>query len=129
MNSIIKLLSGGLSFRVQLVAILGSLILLGIIIELVRKHKLREEHSLIWLLTGTVLFLLSLIRPLLDVLSRWMGIFYPPAALFLIGFGFTLLILMHFSVLVSDLTERNKRLAQDLALLKQELETLKQNKL
>jgi hypothetical protein len=54
-----------------------------------------------------------------------MGIYYPPAALFLIGFGFTLLILMNFSVLVSDLTDRNKCLAQEIALLKQEVEELK----
>jgi hypothetical protein len=124
MSNLIKSLSGGLGFQVQLVGILGSLLLLGIIISLVRNRRLREEHSLLWILTGIVLFLLSLVRPLLDVLSHWMGIYYPPAALFLIGFGFTLLILMYFSVLVSDLTDRNKRLAQEIALLKQKLEVL-----
>jgi len=125
MNSLIKIFSGGLGFKVQLVAILGSLLLLGIILALVRNRRLREEHALLWLLTGIILLVLSLVRPLLDILSRWMGIYYPPAALFLIGFGFTLLILMHFSVLVSDLAERNKRLAQEIALLKRELEEIK----
>jgi len=125
MNSLIKIFSGGLGFMVQLVAILGSLLLLGIILGLVRNRRLREEHALLWLLTGIILLVLSLVRPLLDILSRWMGIYYPPAALFLIGFGFTLLILMHFSVLVSDLAERNKRLAQEIALLKRELEEIK----
>jgi hypothetical protein len=125
MNSLIKIFSGGLGFKVQLVAILGSLLLLGIILGLVRNRRLREEHALLWLLTGIILLVLSLVRPLLDILSRWMGIYYPPAALFLIGFGFTLLILMHFSVLVSDLAERNKRLAQEIALLKRELEEIK----
>lgn len=128
MNALIKTISGGLGFKVQLVAILGSLLLLGIIISLVRNRRLREEHSLLWLLTGIILLVLSLVRPLLDILSHLIGIYYPPAALFLIGFGFTLLILMHFSVLVSDLTERNKRLAQEIALLKQELEELKTKK-
>jgi hypothetical protein len=125
MNSFIKTLSGGLGFKVQLVAIFGSLLLLGIILGLVRNRRLREEHSLLWILTGIILLLLSLVRPLLDILSHWMGIYYPPAALFLIGFGFTLLILMNFSVLVSDLTDRNKCLAQEIALLKQELEEMK----
>jgi hypothetical protein len=125
MSSLLKTVSGGLGFKVQLVAILGSLLLLGIIISLVRNRRLREEHALLWLLTGIILLVLSLVRPLLDILSRLIGIYYPPAALFLVGFGFTLLILMHFSVLVSDLTERNKRLAQEIALLKQELEELK----
>lgn len=125
MNSLIKIFSGGLGFKVQLVAIFGSLLLLGIILGLVRNRRLREEHALLWLLTGIILLVLSLVRPLLDILSRWMGIYYPPAALFLIGFGFTLLILMHFSVLVSDLAERNKRLAQEIALLKRELEEIK----
>jgi hypothetical protein len=125
MSGLLKTISGGLGFKVQLVAILGSLLLLGIIISLVRNRRLSEEHSQLWLLTGIIQLVLSLVRPLLDILSRLIGVYYPPAALFLVGFGFTLLILMHFSVLVSDLTERNKRLAQEIALLKQELEELK----
>ena len=74
--------------RVELLAILGTLALLGFIVELVRRRKLAEGYSLLWLLTGVVLLVLSMWRELLHTFSRLVGVFYPPAALFLVGFIF-----------------------------------------
>ena len=62
--------------------------------------------------------LLSIWRGLLDRLAALLGIYAPPNALFLVGFGFHLLILLHFSLVLSRLTERTKRQAQEIALLK-----------
>jgi hypothetical protein len=103
--------------RVEIVAILGSLGLLGLVVELVRRRKLGEGYSLLWLLTSIVLVVLSLWRGLLDILADLVGIFYPPTALFVVGFGFVLLILLQFSVVVSRLSAENKGLAQRLAIL------------
>ena len=103
--------------RVEIIALLGSFSLLGLIIELVRRRKLGEAYSLLWLLTGITLVLLSLLRELLDVLARLVGIFYPPTALFVVGFGFVLLILLQFSVLASRLSDQNRSLIQRLAIL------------
>jgi len=103
--------------RVEIISLLGSLGLLGLIIELVRRRKLGEAYSLLWLLTGATLVVLSLWRELLDVLARMVGIFYPPTALFVVGFGFVLLILLQFSVMVSRLSDENRSLSQRLAIL------------
>jgi len=103
--------------RVEIISLLGSLGLLGLIIELVRRRKLGEAYSLLWLLTGATLVVLSLWRELLDVLARLVGIFYPPTALFVVGFGFVLLILLQFSVMVSRLSDENRSLSQRLAIL------------
>jgi hypothetical protein len=103
--------------RVEVVAVLGSLALLGLVVELVRRRKLGEGYSLLWLLTSIVLLVLSLWRGLLDVLADLVGIFYPPTALFVIGFGFVLLILLQFSVVVSRLSGENKDLLQRLAMM------------
>jgi hypothetical protein len=68
-----------------------------------------------------MLLILSASRELLEYLSRLVGIFYPPSLLFLLAFLFLLLITLHFSVVISGLSEKNKKLAQELALLRQEL--------
>lgn len=103
--------------RVKIAAILSSLGLLLLVIELVRRKRLKEEYSLLWLLTTVALFVLSFWRGLLDVLAKLLGIFYPPTALFVVGFGFMLLILLHFSTVISRLSTENKVLTQRLGIL------------
>jgi hypothetical protein len=103
--------------RVEVVALMGTVGLLLMIVEAVRRRRLSENYSLVWLLMAGVLVVLSLWRHGLDVLGDLIGIFYPPSALFVVGFGAVLLILFRFSIVISQLTEQNRRLAQNLALL------------
>ncbi|HEX9019701.1 MAG TPA: DUF2304 domain-containing protein [Nitrospirota bacterium] len=102
-------------------AIAGSGAMMAVVIELIRRGRLKERYSLLWLLAGAVLLLLSSSRGLLEFVSRRFGIFYPPSFLFLLAFLFLLLITLHFSVVVSGLSEKNKQLAQEIALLRQQL--------
>ncbi|MCY3944873.1 MAG: DUF2304 domain-containing protein [Anaerolineaceae bacterium] len=108
--------------RTTIVGALGSIGALLLVLELVRRRHLREEYALLWLATGAVLLLLSLSRPLLDTLAELTGIFYPPSALFLVALLFVLAILLHFSVILTRLTQQNRELAQQLALLRHDLE-------
>ena len=110
--------------RTTIVGAVGSILALLLVLELVRRRHLREEYALLWLLTGVVLLLLSLSRPLLDTLAELTGIFYPPSALFLVALLFVLTILLHFSIVLTRLTQQNRELAQQLALLRHELEQL-----
>ena len=103
--------------RVEIVMILGSVGLLFIVLELVRRRRLKEEYSLLWLLTAVVLLALSLWRSSLDLIAKLMGIFYPPTALFVIGFGFVLLLLLYFSTIISQLSGENNSLTQRIAIL------------
>ena len=110
--------------RVELVSVLGSVSLLLVVLELIRQRRLAENYSLLWLLTAIALLTLALSRELLDVLAGLVGIFYPPAALFVVGFGFILLILLQFSVVISRRARENKELAQQLGLLQWKIERL-----
>jgi hypothetical protein len=103
--------------RVEIVMILGAVGLLFIVLELVRQRRLKEEYSLLWLLTAVVLLALSLWRSSLDLIAKLMGIFYPPTALFVIGFGFVLLLLLYFSTIISQLSGENNSLTQRIAIL------------
>ena len=103
--------------RVEIVMILGSVGLLLIVLELVRRRRLKEEYSLLWLLTALVLMALSIWRSSLDLIAKIMGIFYPPTALFVVGFGFVLLLLLYFSTIISQLSGENNSLTQRIAIL------------
>lgn len=107
---------------IKILAILGSGSLLIVVIELIRRGRLKEKYSLLWLFAGSILLVFSLSRALLEYVSRQLGIYYPPSLLFLLAFLFLLLITLHFSVVLSGLSEQNKQLAQELALLRQELQ-------
>jgi len=111
---------------VKALAIMASASLLVFVLELIRRGKLKERYALLWLFSGCILLLLSSSRGLLEYLARLVGIFYPPSLLFLIAFLFLLLITLHFSSVLSALAEKNKRLAQEIALLHQEIAVMKQ---
>ena len=103
--------------RLQLVAILASILLLVVLLELVRRRRLMERYALLWLLSAVVLLVLASWPGALLHLSRAIGIYSPPNALFGVGLAFVLALLLHFSLTVSRLTDQSKVLAQRLALL------------
>jgi hypothetical protein len=107
---------------VQIAAIAGSGFILVIVIELIRRNRLKERYSLIWLATAVILIFFSIWRRLLDRVALFFGIYYPPSFLFLIAILFLIVLLLHFSTIVSSLSEQNKRLAQEVAILKAAIE-------
>jgi hypothetical protein len=108
-----------MSARIQLVAILASAVLLLAVLELVRRRRLMERYALLWLLCGVILLGLASWPGALSRISKAIGIFYPPTALFIVAFIFVLLLLLHFSSAVSRLSDQTKVLAQRLALLEE----------
>ena len=110
-----------MGLKLQLLAIFASSVLLGIVFELLRRRRLIERYALIWLMSALVLLGLAVWKDLLEILANAMGIIYPPNALFMIAFGFVLLLLLHFSIAISRLSGETKVLAQVVARLDQEL--------
>ena len=108
-------------FRVSLAAAAAALILLAVVFELIRSRRLQERYALLWLLTGLVIFVLAIWRGLLGRLSDLVGIAYPPSALFVLAAFFVLVVLLHYSTVISQLSDQNRILAQRLALLEHQL--------
>jgi hypothetical protein len=105
-----------------LLALIASVAGLVLVIELVRRRKLREDYSLLWLVTAVVILLLTLSKPVYDQIALLVGVVtYPPALLFAVAILFVLIILLHYATVLTKLSGENKRLAQELALLRQEL--------
>ena len=115
--------------RIQVVAVVAAGALLIGVLELVRRRKLLERYALVWLFSAAVLLGLAAWAGLLTKIAETVGIRYPPSALFVIAFGFILLLLLHFSIAVSRLTDQSKVLAQRLALLEERLREQEQRAL
>jgi len=110
--------------KVSIAASVASVILLLIVFELIRSRRLRERYALLWLLTGVVLLVLSAWRGGLNTIAHWVGVeTYPPAILFAVASLFILVVLLHYSTVISKLSDQNSLLAQRLALLEEKLES------
>jgi hypothetical protein len=108
--------------KVSIAATAASLVLLLVVFELVRSRRLRERYALLWILTGVVLVALSAWRGGLNTIAGWLGVRgYPPAVLFAVGLLFVILVLLHYSTVISRLSDQNVILAQRLALLELKL--------
>ncbi len=98
-------------------AVLVSLVTLVVIIELIRRRRLREEYSLLWIVTTLGMIVLSTWYGLVEWLTRLSGAVSPVTTLFIFGLVFLLLISVHFSTVLSRLTHQVRRLTQEVALL------------
>lgn len=107
---------------VSIAAAVASFLLLLVVFELIRSRRLRERYALLWVLTGCVLLALSLWRGGLNTIASWFGVkSYPPAIIGAVGALFILAVLLHYSTVISRLSDQNTILAQRLALLEQQL--------
>jgi len=120
MTVAVTLLASALSQRIEVIAVAVGIC--GLIFELVRRKHLMERYAILWLLAGITVLVLALWKGLLTRLSHAVGIDYPPSALFAVAFLFVIVLLVHFSISVSRLSDQNKILAQRLALLQERLE-------
>ncbi len=113
--------------RVSIAGVIASILLILVILELVRGRRLKERYALLWLATGIVLLVLSAWRDGLNTIASWVGVTsYPPAVLFAVAVLFILLVLLHYSTVLSKLTDENVQLAQRIALLEEQMR-LRQN--
>ena len=101
----------------QYLAVGGSLVLLVFVLELVRRRRLTEEYSIIWILASIALLVLSLARRLIDRVALLLGIQYGPALLLLILAFFVAVAALHFSLVISRQRRQIERLIEDVALL------------
>ena len=107
--------------RTSIAATAVSVILLLVVFELIRSRRLRERYALLWLLTAFVMLVFSLWRGGLGRVASTIGVAYPPTALLAIASLFMLLVLLHYSTVISRLSDQNVVLAQKLALLEARL--------
>jgi len=106
-----------MSLMAQVISIGVSVFFLCIVFELTRRERLKEKYALLWIIIGIVILLLAIFKKLVFFIASFMGIKTPIIAIIFIGIFFILLINLHFSLVVSNLSEQVKKVTQKLALL------------
>ena len=109
--------AGKISTNLRIIAIAGSLALLLFIIELVRRRRLKEEYSVLWVTTAVVVLLLAIWGGLLRSVTHAIGAISQASTLYFFGLIFVVFLLLHFSLRVSQLERRVIALLQEVALL------------
>ena len=112
---------------VQATAIAVSTLLLVVVLDLVRRRRLREEYSFIWIGCALALLGLSVWRDILHVAARALGVYYPPALLLLLLILFVFVASLYFSVVISRQREEIEALSESIALLDAELRELRRS--
>lgn len=112
---------------VKIIALTVNGFIFLFVIELIRRNRLKERYSLIWLAASVVLIIFSSWRGLLHFIALKLGIDYPPSFLFLLSIAFFIALLLHFSTVISSQTDQNKRLAQEIGMLKSRLARIENN--
>jgi len=107
--------------KIQIVAIAAVILFLGMITRFIVKGKLRTEYSIVWILMGLTLLVFSLWRESLDLLAGFFGVYYAPSLVFMFFFFMIFVFLIHLSVVNSKQHEQIKKLAQEVALMKEKL--------
>lgn len=107
--------------NVYVMAMTFCLLFMFITIELIRRQKLREQYAILWLLLGIVMATFSFFPQLLQNISDLVRIHYAPSLLFLVGLMFSLIFIMHLTIVISKLQGKLTRLIQEVALLQERL--------
>jgi hypothetical protein len=109
---------------IKIIALSVSGLIFLMVIELIRRNRLKERYSLLWLAASVMLIVFSSWRGLLHYIALKLGISYPPSFLFLLSIAFFIALLLHFSTVISSQTDQNKRMAQEIGMLKSRLSRL-----
>lgn len=111
-----------LNYKLQLIAILFTIVFMVFIFRLIAKGKLREEYSFVWIICTLFLLLFSIWRNGLDVIAKLLGVFYAPSLIFIGALFAIIIFLVHLSVVNSKQHKQIKDLTQEMALLKEKLD-------
>ena len=111
-----------MTLRLQITIGVAAIVAILLICNMIRKNKIDLRYSLIWISVIGCVAVLDLWPGLLEAITKAMGIEVPINMLFFMGFCFSLIIIFGLSKNVSDLSGKVKKLTQELALLKEELE-------
>ncbi|MBI2705400.1 MAG: DUF2304 domain-containing protein [Actinobacteria bacterium] len=115
-------IQGGLSTTAHVFLFIGTVASIGFILFLLRRRQLRGKYALLWTAFGIVLGLLAVFPNLLTKISELLGVSYPPILFAVVAIGFLLVIVIQFSWELTRQEDRTRTLAEELALLRSELE-------
>ncbi len=110
--------------KISIISAVGSAAMLIVILGMTRRRKIREQYALVWLALGFLMLVFSLFKGLLALLARLAGIYYAPSLLIVLAIFFGMVVGIHITMVLSSLMDDNKKLIQQIGLLKNRVEHL-----
>lgn len=107
---------------VHLIALVAAVVTIGVMVELLRRRQLRQKYALMWVLVGVVVLVVAITPSTFNAVAHRLGVINPPDLLVVLAALFLLLVCVQFSWEVGRLEDRSRRLAEELALLRKEIE-------
>lgn len=107
--------------------ILISIMFIVYVFKKVKKSKLSEKESLLWMLFSILILIISVFPSIINSTAKLIGVGYPPSLLFLLSIMFILMIIFNYGQKISQLNEKNKHLSQNIALLEKRIKDLENN--
>lgn len=114
--------------RIQIIAIVLSAVFLLGVLELVRRRKLVEEYSFLWIAVATLMLAISIWRELLHSAARELGVHDPPNVLLIALTAAVVLALLGISVILSRQRRQIERLIEDASILSAEVRDLRKER-
>jgi hypothetical protein len=114
------------SDRIDIIGVVVGVAMVVLVLELVRRKRLNEEYSLLWIVGAVAVLGISLRRDLLDRTARWLGVYYPPSLLLLVLLVVVFVGSLSISVVLSRHRRQIERLIEDSAILTAELRELRE---
>ena len=111
--------------KTQAIFAFGAVAMVLVVLELVRRRRLSEEYSLLWVVSSVAMAMLGFSTPLLQGITRGLGIRYESSTAFAFGVTFGIVMLLYMSIRLSRLGREHDAMARELALLGNELERLR----
>ena len=118
--------STGIQPRTQVIMLLVGVAMLLVVLQMVRRGRIREQYALLWIVAAVVIAGAAVFIRDVEWLSHLVGVYYPPAFLFLLAILLLFVLQLHVSTVISNLREQNRSLVQDLGLLSTEVRELRQ---
>jgi hypothetical protein len=114
-----------MSDRIQMEILAASVLLLVVVLELVRRRKLTEEYSFLWILAALAMLVVSMRQDMLRLAAQWLGVSNPPAVLLVVLMATVFIASLWLSVIVSRQRQQIERLIEETAILSAELRDLR----
>lgn len=111
-----------MNIRIQIIIVAGMLVVLAFLLNMIRQKKLELRYAFSWIVVGISIMILACFPELVSWIAKVMGIASPVNMLFFFGFVFSLTIILTLTLAMSRMSIRVKRLTQEVALLRKELE-------
>ncbi|BCW72058.1 DUF2304 domain-containing protein [Arthrobacter sp. NicSoilB8] len=112
----------------NIAAFLLALAIVALVVEMLRRKKLREKYAVLWLVVGVATLVLAAFPRLLNIVAEYVGVQIPSNLLFAMSILMLLGVCLHLSWEISVVEDETRTLAEEVAILRTQLESLEQHR-